>query len=194
MDSIGPVNVGDYVSLPANTFTRNNYDFVGWAISPNGNVAYSNRASVIGLSTQSQGTVTLYAVWSSNQYFVVYDGYNATSGSMTSQSVTKGNPVTLNTNEYARTGYIFSGWSTTPGGALAYNDGSTFTPNASLSLFARWTPITYYVVFDANGGTGSMSGLTVQYDQTVGLTSNTFTNGVIPFGGWAGSYGNTYTN
>ena len=194
MESIGPVNVSEYVSLTPNAFTRNNYEFVGWGVSPSGSVAYADMASVIGLSTQSQGTVTLYAIWSSNSYFVVYDGHNSTSGSMTTQSVAKGSPITLNPNEYARTGYTFAGWSTTPGGELAYADGATFTPDSSVSLYAIWTPITYYIAFDPNGGTGSMSRMEVQYDQSVGLTRNTFTNGAIPFRGWTCSDGNTYSN
>ena len=194
MDPIGPINVTEYVSLPANTFTRNNYEFVGWAVSPSGTVAYADMASVIGLSTQSHDQVTLYAIWSSNSYFVVFDGNNATSGSMASESVDKGDPVTLIANEYARTGYIFSGWSTTRNGPLAYEDEATFTPDSSVSLFAIWTPITYYIEFNANGGEGSMSRMEVQYDQSAGLTHNTFTNGLSTFHGWACSDGNTYSN
>lgn len=215
MDSIGPVMVNEYVTLTANSFTRNNYDFAGWATTSGGSVVYADQASVIGLTAEAAGEVTLYAVWTRNTYYIIYDGNNATSGSMSTDTASYYESFTLDSNAFSRTGYTYYGWSTTydnstydsgmyisgsviydgSGTAIGYVDGATVTITDSLSLFAIWQPITYYVEFDANGGTGTaMATMTVSYGESVSLTANTYTNGSYTFGGWAGSDGNTYTN
>lgn len=54
---------GTYVTLRANTFTKDKYIFKGWATSSTGSKVYDNQQSVINLTTTKNGTVTLYAVW-----------------------------------------------------------------------------------------------------------------------------------
>ncbi|MGI6591455.1 MAG: InlB B-repeat-containing protein [Eggerthellaceae bacterium] len=49
-------------ALTKNAFTRSGYTFKGWSTSANGKVAYKDGASASNL-TDSEGTVTLYAVW-----------------------------------------------------------------------------------------------------------------------------------
>ena len=49
-------------ALRANTFTRYGCTFMGWALSPEGAVVYTDRQSVTGLTAAGE-TVTLYAVW-----------------------------------------------------------------------------------------------------------------------------------
>lgn len=48
-------------SLTKNTFTKENYMFMGWSTSSNGDVEYTDEESVKNLATS--GTITLYAVW-----------------------------------------------------------------------------------------------------------------------------------
>ncbi|MBQ4146124.1 MAG: InlB B-repeat-containing protein [Clostridia bacterium] len=45
------------------TFSKKGYTFSGWATTSNGNVVYTNGASVKNLTTTNGDTVTLYAVW-----------------------------------------------------------------------------------------------------------------------------------
>ena len=54
---------GTYVTLSANTFTKDKYIFKGWATSSGGSKTYDDRQSVRNLSTTQGATVTLYAVW-----------------------------------------------------------------------------------------------------------------------------------
>ena len=49
-------------TLTANSFTRTNYMFMGWATSANGKVVYKDKASIKNLSNTAI-TITLYAVW-----------------------------------------------------------------------------------------------------------------------------------
>lgn len=80
----------------------------------------------------------------------------------------------------AKTGYTFAGW---------YNDNGKFTSQSLISeniiLTAKWTPNTYGVIFDANGGNGSMANQAFTYDVTSDLTANTFTKTNYTFYGWA---------
>ena len=50
-------------NLTANAFTRTGCIFAGWATSANGDVVYSDQQSVSNLTTENNGTVTLYAKW-----------------------------------------------------------------------------------------------------------------------------------
>lgn len=49
-------------TLLPNAFTRENYDFMGWSLSPNGNVLYTNEEEVLNLA-EADETISLYAVW-----------------------------------------------------------------------------------------------------------------------------------
>ena len=50
-------------SLSANNFSRHGWTFAGWSTSPNGSVAYKDTAQVFNLTSQADGKVDLYAVW-----------------------------------------------------------------------------------------------------------------------------------
>lgn len=60
---------GSTITLSPNTFSRNGYDFCGWATSEDGDPAYQNNGSyTVGTDSVS----TLYAVWKPIQYDVTY--------------------------------------------------------------------------------------------------------------------------
>jgi unsaturated rhamnogalacturonyl hydrolase len=77
-------------------------------------------------------------------YTVAYHANGATSGSApSSQTKTNGIALTLaaNTGSLARTGYTFAGWNTaTNGSGTSYAVGSSYTANAAVTLYAKWTP------------------------------------------------------
>ncbi len=52
---------------------------------------------------------------------------------------------------------------------------------------AQWTANTYAIVFNANGGTGTMANLPMTYDVSADLTANTFTKENYVLKGWATS-------
>lgn len=57
----------------------------------------------------------------------------------------------------------------------------------TLVLYANWKPNTYYVEYNANGGTGTMSKTTATYDKEFTLTKNAFSRTGYKFIGWATS-------
>ncbi len=91
-------------------------------------------------------------------YTVSYDANEATSGTVPSaQTKTHDETLPLRTNSgnLVRTGYIFAGWNTaSDGSGTGYAAGGSYTTNASVKLYAKWTPITYTVTYDGNGHTG----------------------------------------
>lgn len=56
---------------------------------------------------------------------------------------------------------------------------------ASRSLYAQWKPIDYIIRFDSNTGIGTMSDLSMKYDQSKNLTACTFKKTGYTFQGWS---------
>jgi len=54
--------IEDFGNLTANAFTRENYAFVGWATSENGEVVYADKAAITATESD-KGAMNLYAVW-----------------------------------------------------------------------------------------------------------------------------------
>ena len=83
------------------------------------------------------------------------------------------------------TGHSFGGWYTGDSFATAYDFSTLVT--ADKTLFAKWTPNTYTVAYDANGGTGTTVSGSHTYDTEKALTANGFTRENYTFAGWATS-------
>ena len=133
--------------------------FAGWSDTANGAKKYNNLQLVSNLVTS--GTKTLYAVW-------------------TAGSVTLPSPQ--------RTGYTFGGWYTNSSfTGTSYAAGATYSTLANVTLYAKWNANSYKIHFNANGGTGTMSDQTVDFDASANLNSNAFTYTGRHFIGWATS-------
>ncbi len=85
-----------------------------------------------------------------------------------------------------RTGHSFLGWSTdaTAGTLVSPTDP---VPASGIQLKAAWTPNTYTVKFNANGGSGTMPDQTFTYGVAQALMTNAFTHTGYTFSGWATS-------
>ena len=88
----------------------------------------------------------------------------------------------------SRTGYQFAGWYTASSGGSQVTTSST-VPTAATTLWAHWTANTYWISFNANGGSGSMSNLSMTYDVSKNLTANAFALTGYSFIGWATTSG-----
>jgi uncharacterized repeat protein (TIGR02543 family) len=112
-----------------------------------------------------------------------------------------GDPVTIPANDgLIRTGYTFSHWNTLAAGTgTQYAADDSFTPDSSMTLFARWTPVVYFVTYNSNaaGVTGTTANSTHIYDAQSNLTLNGFTRSDYVFAGWntaADGSGTSFTN
>lgn len=115
--------------------------------------------------------------------------YNANGGSGAPSSQTKwyGKNITLSSTKPTRTGYTFQGWAKTSSGSVVYTPGSSYTENASVTLYAVWKAITYTVKYNANGGTGAPSDQTKTYGVSLTLSSTKPTRTNYIFKGWGTS-------
>ena len=87
-----------------------------------------------------------------------------------------------------RTGYDFVGWGLSSGSTSAsYSPGGKYTSNISRTLYAVWSPLTYTVSYNANGGTGAPASQTKTYGVTLTLSSTTPTRSGYDFVGWGTS-------
>lgn len=174
---------GVTLTLSSTTPTRTGYTFSGWATSSSATSA----TYAAGGSYTANAAVTLYAVWKVITYTVSYNA-NGGSGAPSSQTKTYGVTLTLSSTKPTRTGYTFSGWNTNSSGTgTNYSAGGSYTANAAVTLYAKWTAITYTVSYNANGGSGAPSAQTKTYGVTLTLSSTKPTRSGYAFKGWATS-------
>jgi uncharacterized repeat protein (TIGR02543 family) len=113
--------------------------------------------------------------------------YNANggTGAPTSQTKTYNVTLTLTSSIPTRSGYSFSSWNTLANGTgTYYASGASYTTNAGATLYAQWTPNTYTVSYDANGGTGAPTSQSKTHDVTLTLTLSTPTRTGYTFSLW----------
>ncbi len=122
-------------------------------------------------------------------YTVEYDA-NGGDGDMPNSIHELGVSYKLLEKGFTNPGYTFLGWATTPDGVPAYTDQSNVCDMAKagekLTLYAIWSPNTYKVIYDANGGSGD----TIEpsdhvYDTVTVLKANTYTRTGYTFIGWS---------
>jgi uncharacterized repeat protein (TIGR02543 family) len=176
---------------------RTGYSFVGWNTAANG----SRINYAVGATYTVNADVTLYAKWRLNTYAVTYNANGATSGTAPGTQ-TKMHDVNLtlatNSGSLARTGYSFVGWNTAANGSrINYAVGATYTVNADVTLYAKWTPNfainEYTVVFRTDGTPGALVNGAQAVTYTVAHGSDCTPVVAEPppgqgFTGWSGDY------
>lgn len=172
------------LTLSSTKPTRTGYSFLGWGTSASGSAQYQP-----GTTYTANGDVTLYAIWTPNKYTVSFNA-NGGSGAPSSQTKYHGMALTLSTAKPTRSGYTFAGWATYASAtSAAYQPGSSYTGNYSLTLYAVWSKnaATYTVSYNANGGSGAPGSQTKTENVTLTLSSTRPTRTNYTFLGWATS-------
>ena len=159
---------------------RSGYTLAGWSTSSTAtSPQYSSTQTVTNLTSNPNQTVTLYAVWRVRTYTI---SFNSSGGSnVASIAREHGKPLgTLPTT--TKTGYSLKGWFTEPTNGTQVSASTTVVGNAT--YYAQWTPINYTVSFNANGGTGTMTSVSMKYGNTYTLQANNFERSGYIFNGW----------
>ena len=169
-------------NLTANAFTRTHYTFAGWNTKADGSgTSYANGESVSNLTTTDGGTVTLYAKWTPTNYPITYHLNDGTLDTDKYSYTIESPDITLDTP--TRTGYTFGGWYTnsnlTGNAVTTIAHGST----GNIQLWAKWTPVTYTITYNLNGGTldTDKNSYTIESPD---ITLDTPTREGYTFGGW----------
>lgn len=182
-------NVGEKLgTLP--TSYRIGYAFTGWYTQPEGGTKISEN------TLMPDNTVTYYAHWDALPFTATFESNGGSVASPSTITKVAGEALgTLPTT--TRTGYIFDAWYTAvTGGERIYS--TTQMPANGATYYAHWTPIKYFVEFDANGGAGlQMSQQEFTYDEARKLAKNEYSKTGYAFAGWntkADGSGTTYTD
>ncbi|MBQ8259977.1 MAG: InlB B-repeat-containing protein [Clostridia bacterium] len=142
--------------LAKNSFTKVGYTFAGWSRNPSDSIPeFTDEEKVMNLSSEVNGIVTLYAVWTPNNYTVNYDA-NGGSGKIDSQTFTYDVKSALPTAGFSKSGYGLIGWSTDPDAIVPqYLIGEKVTNLASegtVTLYAVWMINYYYAQWNVDNG------------------------------------------
>ena len=170
--------------LKYNLYTKENASFKEWNTKKDGTgTSYAN-GEVVKLS----GDTTLYAQWKNTEYTVKFNS-NGGSGSMSNQVFEHTVSEKLNLNKFTKSGYSFKEWNTkVDGTGTSYTNGQSIInlteKEETITLYAIWKANNYIVLFDSNGGSGTMSNQTMTYDVETNLSSNTFTKEGYNFASW----------
>ena len=179
--------------LKYNLFTRDKYKFIGWNTNADG----SGKSYTDGENVLLSSDTTLYAQWVKTDLEISFDS-NGGSGVMTSLDASYNSSIKLPNNLFTRLGYTFSYWNTkSDGSGTNYDNLATVTVKDDLKLYAIWVPNNYTVIFDNNGGTGTMSNQNVVYDKEFILNQNAFGKKNYIFKGWntkSDGSGTSYTD
>lgn len=155
------------IALNECLFTKKGYTFAGWGTTANGEVNYSDKADYM-MGTNAQ--YILYAIWTPNNNTLHFES-NGGSGKMSDITIATDAKEKLSANAFTKTGYDFVGWAETENGSKVYSDGDSYTMGTeNAMLYALWTPKTYKITYNLNGGQ-----LAVQNKDTYNIETSTFT-------------------
>lgn len=198
--SNGSFNLGSPLTLP--TPSRTNYTFNGWYDT----TTAGTLVGVGGASYSPSSSVTIYARWAGVGYTITYYGNGATSGTVPAAgSFTAGGSaysVATNSGTLERTGYTFGGWDTsTAGNGTSYAVNASYSANANLNLYAKWTPIARTVTYAGTTSSGSLPAQLINRfigDTFTVSSASGFARSGFAFTGWSDgtnlyAAGSTYT-
>ena len=181
-DLSAEVEHGDNFTLPECGFTApENKEFAGWKVGSEEELKQPGETVVVN------GNLVITAVWKLVKHTVTLEANNGSEQSLVVQ-VEHGSSYTLPECTFAAPeGKRFAGWKVNGEGELL-QAGEQIVVNGNVRLVAEWENIpvtTFTVSFNANGGSGSMSSVTINEGEQFELPICSF---VAPngqeFAGW----------
>ena len=143
---------GRPLTLADKLFNRTGYTQTGWATVDGGEKVYD-----LGATYTADEAITLYPVWTANQYTVILDSNGG--GAVTPSTVTATYDQSLNNLPVPkRLRYVFSGWYDAQAGGKQYVDGNgnstvKYDKTNDCTLYAQWSDAPLCTVtFEPNGG------------------------------------------
>ncbi|MBQ8212460.1 MAG: InlB B-repeat-containing protein, partial [Clostridia bacterium] len=182
------MDYGTTQRLPENKFTKVGCSFIGWALTPDGEVVYTNKVEfTMGDKTE----VVLYAKWQKNVNKLHFDP-NGGKGGMPSMDIVYGEQVKLPECTFENEGYHFSHWafSADKDAPIAYTQGGIFIMGAEheYTLYAVWAGDADQISFHSNAedAEGDMeTEFKIATGTSAKLPVNKYTRKGYIFKGWA---------
>lgn len=188
---MAPVTASTTAQTPAVapncTFAQDGYAFTGWNSKADG----SGETILPGekLPVTEEANAVLYAQWKKlASHSIAFDA-NGGSGNMETLSWIGEDTKTVPNSAFVREHYSFTGWNTkADGSGTTYATGAAIgggDTDTNLTLYAQWLKDPEHsIVFDANGGEGSMSALSWYGEEGIDLPACTFMRERYTFAGW----------
>lgn len=152
------------VSAPSNP-TRVGYTFGGWFTDETLLIPYT-------FTKIAAEDMTLFAKWTVNDYTITFD---SAGGSLVSAITLPYNSDIIKPVDPQRAGYVFNSWNEAV---------PTVMPAVNKTLTAFWTPITYTITFNANGGVFSQNQVSSYTVESANVTLFEVTRSGYVFKGW----------
>jgi uncharacterized repeat protein (TIGR02543 family) len=125
---------------------KDGYTFAGWSESTSG--------SLLSATYTPSRSRTLYALWTLGNFTVTY---NLNGGTLANASVAVQNGSSTVLPLPTRANFVFDGWHTaTAGGSSVGSNGTSFTPTASQTVYARWIQSSLYGINNSLTRIGSI--------------------------------------
>jgi uncharacterized repeat protein (TIGR02543 family) len=122
------------------------------------------------LNWESETPTTLFAYFTPSYYNLTFNSNQGNNPSFTSKIViynqSFGELPTIN-----RIGYDFVGWYDATTGGNLIGAQTTVSIVQDTTYYARWTPMTFTITFNKDGGTGGSENATASYEQTLPAAS-----------------------
>ncbi len=192
------------IKVDQNTFTRENYTFIGWNTKPDGSGKGYSKDEAVAL-TAEDNSETLYAQWSEDAKFSYGVIYNANYGIGETKADSENKSgiydtsyeIEVDQNTFVRENHTFIGWNTEPDGSgKSYEKGDKVeldTENNFEVLYAQWQEhekYDYSLIYNANFGENEekadKENVEGVYDLAyeIEVDQNTFTRENYDFIGW----------
>ena len=161
------IYAGSYSGTPLTTFTAA-------TTASKQSYNYTGSATTIYMGSANSG-INFYAinlVYSGDTpqpvetYTLSYEE-NGGSGTMEEQTAEDGQSLTVKANTFtAPAGYSFKEWNDNyKGSGTKYTAGQSVTMHDDLTLYAVWSPNSYTITLNANGGTGGSTSVQAVFDE-----------------------------
>ena len=162
--------------ITLNKPTRDGYTFAGWT-----GTDLTDATEDVTIAKGTTGKREYIANWTAIEYTISYE---LNGGSADNQETYTIETEDITLNNPTRDGYTFTGWTgtglTEKTITATIAQGSTGTREYT----ANWTANTYEIVFDSNGGSGTIENESMTYDVSKALIENSFTYEDHVFTGW----------
>ncbi|MFP4478351.1 MAG: InlB B-repeat-containing protein [Candidatus Izemoplasmatales bacterium] len=149
---------------------KEGYEFIDWYLDEELTEAFV-------MSTSILGEVTLYAKWQALDFLIVFEE----NGGSDVEDITSAylSEITL-PMDVTREGYTFLGWYQDMDLTQVFDQ--TTMPLDGVTLYAKWQPLDYTILFEENGGS-EVSDMTAAYESTILLPTDLTKQGYA-FDGW----------
>ena len=176
-EAVNPVFFDENDTFTLNEPTKTGYNFVGW-VGSNGIVPDSPITIELGTTEEN---LHYEAVYEPIVYTVTFDDNGTT---FDTQLIAYDSKAHEPDSDPSQTGYTFDGWYKN---GVPYDFDTIITGDVTIT--AHYTPITYTITYDLDGG--SASNRTTYTIETNSFTLSKPTKTAYVFGGWTGSNGNS---